>query len=211
MRVAHKCDEDDEPRAGDLRAWLQRRRLAAITSGDATVLGGTSWMWARPEFAGAVDVLFVDEAGQMSLANVLASRERREASFFSATAAARSAAARQRIPRAWAFGTRAPPGRARDDCPMGVGSSAVTWRLAPSLCAFTSEVFYEGGWLYGWPRAAGSRRCRRAATAPGCGCGRRSRRQPGTCRWRKSKPWRGCRQLTAPGVRWINEKGEERH
>ena len=30
------------------------------------------WLWARPEFAEAVDVLFVDEAGQMSLANVLA-------------------------------------------------------------------------------------------------------------------------------------------
>ena len=29
-------------------------------------------MWARPEFQGSVDTLFVDEAGQMSLANVLA-------------------------------------------------------------------------------------------------------------------------------------------
>jgi hypothetical protein len=34
--------------------------------------GGTAWLWARPEFEDAVDVLFVDEAGQMSLANVLA-------------------------------------------------------------------------------------------------------------------------------------------
>ena len=37
-----------------------------------SVLGGTSFMWAREEFANAVDVLCVDEAGQMSLANVLA-------------------------------------------------------------------------------------------------------------------------------------------
>jgi superfamily I DNA and/or RNA helicase len=29
-------------------------------------------LWARKEYFGAVDVLFVDEAGQMSLANVLA-------------------------------------------------------------------------------------------------------------------------------------------
>src|ERR1700721_1060398 len=29
-------------------------------------------MWAREEMAGSVNVLFVDEAGQMSLANVLA-------------------------------------------------------------------------------------------------------------------------------------------
>jgi uncharacterized protein len=36
------------------------------------VAAGTSWMWARPEFEGTVDTLFVDEAGQMSMANVVA-------------------------------------------------------------------------------------------------------------------------------------------
>jgi hypothetical protein len=36
------------------------------------VAAGTAWLWSREEFAGSVDVLFVDEAGQMSLANVLA-------------------------------------------------------------------------------------------------------------------------------------------
>ena len=38
----------------------------------ANVAGGTAWLWARPDAAGAVDVLFIDEAAQMSLANVLA-------------------------------------------------------------------------------------------------------------------------------------------
>ena len=46
--------------------------LAALEHGTTQVAGGTAWMWARPEFHEAVDVLFVDEAGQMSLANVLA-------------------------------------------------------------------------------------------------------------------------------------------
>jgi len=36
------------------------------------VAAGTSWMWARQEFFGSVDTLFVDEAGQMSMANVIA-------------------------------------------------------------------------------------------------------------------------------------------
>ena len=40
--------------------------------GPVQVAAGTSWMWARPEFEASVDTLFVDEAGQMSLANVLA-------------------------------------------------------------------------------------------------------------------------------------------
>jgi superfamily I DNA and/or RNA helicase len=33
---------------------------------------GTFWLWAREQFAATVDVLFVDEAGQPSLADVLA-------------------------------------------------------------------------------------------------------------------------------------------
>lgn len=41
--------------------------------GNGCQIGGaTSWFWARPDAAGIVDVLFVDEAAQMSLANVLA-------------------------------------------------------------------------------------------------------------------------------------------
>ena len=38
----------------------------------STVVGGTTWLWSREDMAGAVDVLFVDEAGQMSLADALA-------------------------------------------------------------------------------------------------------------------------------------------
>jgi uncharacterized protein len=46
--------------------------LDALTSGVAQVAAGTSWLWAREDMANSVDVLFVDEAGQMSLADVLA-------------------------------------------------------------------------------------------------------------------------------------------
>src|SRR5262249_47494908 len=49
------------------------RILRALKKGTANVVGGTSWLWAREDMLEAVDVLVVDEAGQMSLANVLAS------------------------------------------------------------------------------------------------------------------------------------------
>ena len=45
--------------------------LAALRGG-AHVVAGTAWLWSREEYFEAVDVLFVDEAGQMSLADVLA-------------------------------------------------------------------------------------------------------------------------------------------
>ena len=46
--------------------------FAALSGGAASVGGGTAWLWARPDAFETVDVLFVDEAAQMSLANVLA-------------------------------------------------------------------------------------------------------------------------------------------
>ena len=60
----------------DARMASPRRKvvlvLDALTNGSAKVAAGSAWLWAREEMANSVDVLFVDEAGQMSLANVLA-------------------------------------------------------------------------------------------------------------------------------------------
>lgn len=39
---------------------------------SATVVGGTAWLLARPDFEQTFDYLFVDEAGQVSLANLIA-------------------------------------------------------------------------------------------------------------------------------------------
>ena len=50
----------------------QRSRGRSIREHGVHVAAGTSWMWARNEFFGSVDTLFVDEAGQMSMANVIA-------------------------------------------------------------------------------------------------------------------------------------------
>jgi uncharacterized protein len=43
-----------------------------LENGGVNLLGGTAWTWARNDFAGSVDALVIDEAGQMSLANALA-------------------------------------------------------------------------------------------------------------------------------------------
>ena len=119
--------------------------LEALVSGEVNVLGGTSWLWARPEYAGAVDVLFVDEAGQMSLANVLAVSQAANSLVLLGDP--------QQLDQ---------PEKASH--PDGVGISAlehvlaghetmppdrgiflpVTWRMSPALTAFTSELFYEG-------------------------------------------------------------------
>jgi hypothetical protein len=147
VRLAHRIgdsDERDDEDGDDVREVKGNpEALRALDDGDVDVLGGTAWLWARPEFVGAVDVLFVDEAGQMSLANALA-----------VARAARSLVLLgdpQQLEQ---------PQKASH--PDGVDVSALqhvigsektmsaargifmneTWRLAPAVCAFTSELFY---------------------------------------------------------------------
>jgi AAA domain len=62
-----------EPDGNNVRVYTDNdKAIAAIGSGEVTLLGGTSFFWSKEDAADLVDVLFVDEAAQMSLANVLA-------------------------------------------------------------------------------------------------------------------------------------------
>jgi len=117
---------------------------AAVDGGTVDVVGGTPWLFARPEFAGRFDTLIVDEAGQMSLADALAV----------------SRAGRNLVlvgdPRQLAQPLQG-------SHPPGVGVSALdhllggdvtiapergvlldrTWRMHPDVTAFVSRSFYE--------------------------------------------------------------------
>ena len=73
-RVLQRANEDN-----DHAAHLPFVTLAdnatiadALINRTVDVVAGTAWLFARPELDGQVDVLFVDEAGQMSTANVVA-------------------------------------------------------------------------------------------------------------------------------------------
>lgn len=120
------------------------RSRADLSEGSVNVLGGTAFLWSRPEFADSVDVLFVDEAGQMSMANVLG------------IARAANSIVLLGDPQQLDQPTKG-------SHPDGVDLSALqhilgdapimpegqglflplTWRLAPPICRFTSEMFYE--------------------------------------------------------------------
>jgi hypothetical protein len=108
------------------------------------VAGGTAWLWARHDAFQSVDVLFIDEAAQMSLANVLAVSQAADTIVLIGD------------PRQLEQPTQGTH-------PEGTGVSALdhilgihatipadrglfleeTWRLHPEICAFTSELFYE--------------------------------------------------------------------
>ncbi len=76
--TAHRCDEGAVmPVDGSSIVELRENEDADafLQPAGGRLLGGTAWLWAREELRQSVDVLFVDEAGQMSLANVLAVSE----------------------------------------------------------------------------------------------------------------------------------------
>jgi predicted RecB family nuclease len=216
VRLARKGEEEEDAGAAAAAAPIaviadNAAARDAIRSGAAHVLGATAWAWSRPEFTGAVDVLFVDEAGQMSLANVLAVAQAADSIVLLGDP--------QQLeqPR-------------KGSHPEGVGVAAlqhilgdletipsergiflpVTWRLAPSICAFTSELFYEG-------RLAAKPGLERQVLLGGALAGSGLRlvevEHQGN---RNASPEevdvvaRLVEQLTAPGVRWVNAQGEER-
>ncbi|HTK43825.1 MAG TPA: TM0106 family RecB-like putative nuclease [Patescibacteria group bacterium] len=117
----------------------------ALRNGELDVVGGTAWLWSREELDGAVDVLFVDEAGQFALANAVA------------VAPAGRSLVLLGDPRQLEQPLQGshPPGAERSALGHVLGEVAVmpetlglfltdTWRMHPDVCAFTSEVFYEG-------------------------------------------------------------------
>jgi len=116
-----------------------------LTSGEVNVLGGTPWLWARPEFAETVDVLVVDEAGQMSLANVLACAAAGKSLVLLGDPQQLEQPQQGSHPEGSDISALAHLlGGARTLHPSRGLFLGETWRLHPTLCRFTSELFYEG-------------------------------------------------------------------
>jgi uncharacterized protein len=119
--------------------------LAALEGGVADVVAGTAWLWSREDVVEALDVLFVDEAGQMSLANVLAVAQAAQSIVLLGDPQQLDQPLRGSHPEGadvsalehlLAGAKTIPPEKG-----LFLGK---TWRLHPTICEFTSEVFYEG-------------------------------------------------------------------
>ena len=72
VSCAHRRDGDAHDGRPVREIDTNEEALQSLQSGAVNVLGGTPWLWSREDFRDSVHLLFVDEAGQMSLANVLA-------------------------------------------------------------------------------------------------------------------------------------------
>ena len=145
VRVGHKAGDDAEDLPDGISPVADGdAAAAALTEGELNVIGGTAWLWSSPDLAHSVDVLFIDEAGQVPLANAIAM----------------SGAARSLVLLGDPQQLDQPQ---KGSHPDGVDASVlqhvlgdhltipadrgiflpITWRLSPAICEFTSEMFYE--------------------------------------------------------------------
>ncbi|WP_316196012.1 TM0106 family RecB-like putative nuclease [Bradyrhizobium sp. SZCCHNRI3052] len=146
LQNLHLVHKDDEHDGVDGIEFAKSSGEALDRIAPGTIVGGTAWLWAHPDAIGRLDVLVIDEAGQMALAQALA--------------AAR--AARNLLLLGDPQQLEQPTRGAHEDGAdvaalvhlLGPGQATLrpdqglfldrTYRLHPAICAFTSEAYYEG-------------------------------------------------------------------
>ena len=147
LACIQKVKEEDVPAIpvpGITFATDNASPLAALRAGTQLV-AGTSWLWSRADYFEAVDVLFVDEAGQMSLANVLAVAQATKNLVLLGDPQQLDQPQKGSHPDgAEVSALEHLLGGAKTIAPDKGLFLERTWRLHPDVCNFTSEVFYDG-------------------------------------------------------------------
>lgn len=147
IAMAHKGDGDDDIATGagiqPVKSNEQARQL--LDDGTAQVLGGTSWLWAREDMAKSVDYLFVDEAGQLALANVIAMSPCATNIVLLGDPQQLEQPVKAAHPQGVAVSALAHALAGQTTIPDDRGVFLPkTWRMCPDITAYTSEMFYEG-------------------------------------------------------------------
>ena len=144
IQCLQKLSEKAEPVRGIRFETDNEKTLAAIGT-SSQVVAGTAWLWSRDDAFEAVDTLFVDEAAQMSLANVLAVSQ----ACRTLVLLGDPQQLEQPIQGSHPEGTDVSAlqhvldGAATISNERGLFLEE-TWRLHPHICSFASELFYEG-------------------------------------------------------------------
>lgn len=117
----------------------------AVAEYDGGLVGGTAWLFSRDDLAGKLDYLFVDEAGQVSVANLVAMS--RSAANLVLVGDQMQLEQPTRGAHPGDSGDSILDYYLRDESIVPPERGVfldVTWRLHPGICDFISESFYEG-------------------------------------------------------------------
>jgi uncharacterized protein len=145
--VGKKSNNAENPRWTDLNGGAASARFLAEHAGTGCVLGGTAWTFAASSLVErqGLDLLVVDEAGQLSLASTLAASVAAKRLLLLGDP--------QQLPQV-SQGTHAEPVDesalgwlmdGHDTIPPELGYFlADSWRMHPDLCAKVSVLSYDG-------------------------------------------------------------------
>jgi uncharacterized protein len=137
-------ENDGEESEGVAIAKDNEEAIEGLRSGKCNVMGGTSWLWSREEAFETVDVLFIDEAGQMSLADVLAVSQAATRLVLLGDPQQLEQPVKGSHPDGAEKSALEHLLNGRKTISEDVGFLLPeTWRLHPEICKFTSEIFYE--------------------------------------------------------------------
>jgi uncharacterized protein len=118
---------------------------AAIFSGHHAVVAGTAWLFSAPELEGKLDYLFIDEAGQVSLANVIATGLCAKNIVLVGDQMQLPQVTKGQHPHGSGVSGLDYLMRGHATVPPDRGIFLQrTWRMHPRLCRFVSSAFYEG-------------------------------------------------------------------
>jgi len=131
---------DQYPEATNGKANTVAHQLEA----GFNLVGATAWTLARPELIEAFDVLFIDEAGQFSLANLTGISRCAENMVLLGDQQQLSQPIQGSHPGETGLSALEYLLRGHTIVPSHLGVFLDrTWRMHPNLCAFVSEAFYE--------------------------------------------------------------------
>jgi predicted RecB family nuclease len=144
VRCLHRENDGEESDCVQVAKEQNEEAWDALRSGRANVVGGTSWLWAPQAAFECVDVLFIDEAGQMSLADVLAVSQAAKKLVLLGDPQQLERPTKGSHPDGAEKSALEHLLDGRKTIPEEMGFLLPeSWRLHPEVCKFTSELFYE--------------------------------------------------------------------
>jgi uncharacterized protein len=141
-----KCDPASDAAVASDRIEVIDSAAALIDAGqEIRLLAGTAWLWARQEMREAVDVLFVDEAGQVSLADAIAVSQGARNVVLLGDPQQLAHVSQGTHPRESGVSILKHLLGAHDTVSPDFGVFLDrTWRMHPDVCRFVSDTMYDG-------------------------------------------------------------------
>lgn len=140
-----KCSPTDPDSFLNGAVFTDTTDNSEVELGGWDVIGGTAYLFARPEMTGMVDYLFVDEAGQVSLGNMLA--------MAGATRNIVMVGDQMQLAQPIQGAHPGESGQSaldyylQDQATIAPDRGILldtSWRMHPSICSFISQAVYDG-------------------------------------------------------------------